>query len=113
MSLVRVFVERAQVDSVRSRTNTNTGELEFQQKIWVHKSGSKFPTEFQVRLPAGRKFWEEGDYVFEIQTNIRPDKYLGLSFDPFSPTVLIPVSAQFIEAFEKNSASIYVQLNKS
>lgn len=108
--LVKAFIERAQVDAVRSRTNPNTNELEYQQKIWVHKSGSKFPTEYQIRLPVGIKCYTEGDYVFELQTNIKPDKYLGLSFDAFAPTVLIPVTTQFLEVYDKLNAQIYQHL---
>jgi len=113
MSLVKVSVERSQVDSVRTRTIANTGELEFQQKIWVYKSGSKFPTEYQIRLPAGIKFYQEGDYVFDLQANIKADKYSGLSFDPFAPTTLKPVTAHFLEAFDKFTDQLYQQLNKS
>lgn len=110
--LVKAFIERAQVDAVRSRTIPNTNELEYQQKVWVHKSGSKFPTEYQIRLPAGIKCYPEGDYVFELQTNIKPDKYLGLSFDAFAPTALTPVTAAFLDAYDKLNAQIYQQLNK-
>jgi len=113
MSLVKVSVERSQVDSVRSRTIPNSGELEFQQKIWVYKSGSKFPTEYQIRLPGGIKFYPEGDYVFDLQTNIKPDKYTGLSFDSFAPTTLKQVTPQFLEAFDKFTDQLYQQLNKS
>jgi len=112
MSLVKVSVERSQVDTVRSRTIPNTGELEFQQKIWVYKSGSKFPTEYQIRLPAGIKFYQEGDYVLELQANIKADKYMGMSFDAFAPTVLTPVTPQFLEMFDKVDAQLYQQLHK-
>lgn len=112
MSLVKVTVERSQVDAVRTRTIPNSGELEFLQKVWVHKTGSKFPTEYQIRLPAGVKFYPEGDYVCDLQINIKPDKYLGLSFDAFAPTVLKPITAQFIEAFDKVSEQLYQQLQK-
>ena len=40
MSLVKVTVERSQVDAVRSRSIPNTGELEYLQKIWIYKTGS-------------------------------------------------------------------------
>jgi hypothetical protein len=113
MSLVKVSVERAQVDAIRSRTIPNTGEIEFLQKVWVHKAGSKYPTEYQIRLPAGVKCYPEGDYVFDLQTNIKPDKYLGLSFDAFSPSVLRPVTPQFLEAFDKYSEQLYKQLQNS
>lgn len=112
MSLVKVSVERAQVDSVRSRAIPNTGEMEFLQKVWVHKSGSKFPTEYQIRLPSGLKFYQEGDYVFDLQANIRPDKYLGMSFDAFAPTVLTQATPQFLELFDKLQAQLYQQLHK-
>ncbi len=112
MPLVKANVERAQVDAVRSRTIPNSSELEFLQKIWVYKSGSKFPTEYQIRLPAGVKCYPEGDYVFELQANIRPDKYAGLSFDAFAPTVLLPAPAQFLELFDKLNDQLHQQLHK-
>lgn len=112
MSLVKVSVERPQADSVRSRTIPATGELEHLQKVWVYKPGSKFPTEYQIRLPAGVKAYQEGDYVCDLQANIRPDKYLGMSFDPFAPTVLTPVSPPFLEAFDKLNDQLYQQLRK-
>ncbi len=112
MPLVKVSVERPQVDAVRSRAIPNTGEMEFLQKVWVHKFGSKFPTEYQIRLPAGVKCYPEGDYVFELQANIRPDKYAGLSFDAFAPTVLLPATAAFLEAFDKLTEQIYQHLHK-
>ncbi len=110
--LVKASIERSQVDTVRSRTIPNTGELEFQQKIWVYKSGSKFPTEYQIRLPSGTKLYPEGDYVFELQANIKADKYLGMSFDAFAPTVLMLVTPQFLEAFDKADAQLHQLLNK-
>jgi hypothetical protein len=110
MSLVKVFIERAQVDAIRSRAIPNTGELEYLQKVWVYKAGSRFPTEYQIRLPAGVKLYPEGDYVLDLQTNIKPDKYLGLSFDPFAPAILRPVTPQFIETFDKLSEQLYQQL---
>lgn len=113
MPLVKVFVERAQVDTVRSRVIPSTGELEFLQKVWVYKTGSKFPTEYQIRLPAGTKFYPEGDYVLELQANIKPDKYMGLSFDAFAATVLTPVTPQFLEAFDKVDGQLYQQLQKT
>jgi len=113
MSLVKVVVERAQVDAIRSRTIPNTGEIEYLQKVWVYKTGSRFPTEYQIRLPAGVKLYPEGDYVLDLQTNIKPDKYLGLSFDPFAPITLKPVAAQFIEAFDKLNDQLYQQINKA
>jgi hypothetical protein len=112
MSLVKVFVERLQVDTVRSRKIGDDGELEFLQKIWIYKSGSRFPTQYEIRLPAGIKFYPEGDYVLDLQLNVRPDKYLGLSFDPFAKTVLRPVTTQFIEAFDKVNEQLYQQLQK-
>jgi hypothetical protein len=112
MSLVKVFVERAQVDAVRSRKIPNSDEVEFLQKVWVYKSGSRFPTEYQIRLPAGVRLYPEGDYVLDLQTNVKPDKYLGLSFDPFAPTTLKSVTPQFIEAFDKLSDQLYQQLHK-
>jgi len=112
MSLVKVSVERAQVDTVRSRTIPNTGEMEFLQKVWVHKSGSKFPTEYQIRLPSGLKFYPEGDYVCDLQMNIRPDKYMGMSFDAFAPTVLTPATPPFLDAFDKLNDQLYQQLHK-
>ncbi|ASF48434.1 single-stranded DNA-binding protein [Methylovulum psychrotolerans] len=110
MSLVLAFTERAQTDAVTSRAHPTTGELEYQQKIWVYKSGSKFPTEYRIRLPSGVKCYPEGDYAFELQTNIKPDKYGSMSFDGFAPTTLIPVKQPFIDAFNKVSAQIYQQL---
>lgn len=110
MTLVRAFTERAQVDAIRSRKLPNSDEIEFQQKIWVYKSGSKFPTEYQIRLPSGVRMYPEGEYVFDIQTNIQPDKYMGLSFNPFAPITLTPVTAQFIEAFDKLNLQIYQSL---
>lgn len=112
MSLVKVSVERAQVDTVRTRTIPNTGEMEFLQKVWVYKSGSKFPTEYQIRLPAGLKFYQEGDYVCDLQANIKPDKYMGMSFDAFAPTVLTPVTPQFLESFDKLNDQLYQQVHK-
>lgn len=112
MTLVRAFIERPQVDAVRSRTNANTGEIEFQQKIWVYKPGSRFPTEYQIRLPAGIKLYPEGEYCFDLQTNIQPDKYHGFSFNAFAPTVLTPVTPQFIEVFDKAQNQLYQLLNK-
>ena len=114
MSFVKVFIERSQVASVRSRVIPNTNnELEYQQKIWIYCSFSKFPTEYSIRLPKGIQSYAEGDYIFDIQTNMKPDKYKGLSFDPFLSTTLIPVTSQFLEAFDKLDAQISQQLVKS
>lgn len=112
MSLVKVSVERAQVDSVRSRAIPNRAEMEHLQKVWVYKPGSKFPTEYQIRLPSGLNFYQEGDYVCDLQANIRPDKYLGMSFDAFAPTVLFQATPQFLELFDKTQAQLYQQLHK-
>lgn len=112
MPLVKANVERAQADAARSRTIPNSNDLEYLQKIWVYKSGSKHPTEYQIRLPAGVKCYPEGDYVFELQANIRPDKYAGLSFDAFAPTVLTPVTPSFLEAFDKFTDQLYQHLQK-
>ena len=113
MSLVKVFVERAQVDKVRSRPNPITGELEFQQKIWVYKSGSRFPIEMEIRLPSGVKFYQEGDYVLDLSTNLAPDKYASPSFAPFSTYSLTPVTPAFLEAFDKLNSQLYDQLKKA
>jgi len=113
MSLTKVYVERKQVDQVRSRENPTTKVMEYQQKIWVYKSGSKFPVEFEIRLPHGVQFYQEGDYVTYLDTNLAPDKYQGLSFAPFSTTILRPVSPEFLAAFDKLTLQIEDQLNKT
>lgn len=112
MSLVKVLIERPQVDAIRSRINPNTGEMEYQQKVWIFKHGTQFPTEYQIRLPVAIKLYPAGDYVFDLQANIRPDKYAGLSVDPFSPTTLTSVTPQFLEAFDKLQTQLYQQINK-
>lgn len=110
MPLVKVAVERHQVNEVSTRTNKLTGELEFQQKAWVYKYGSRFPTEYLFRLPPGVKFYPEGDYVMELQANIQPDKYLGMSINPFAPVILISVSADFLAAYDKAIEQVYALL---
>ena len=114
MPFVKVSIERAQVDAVRSRVIPNTNnELEYQQKIWIYRSGSKFPTEYAIRLPKGVHGYPEGDYVFDIQTNMKPDKYQGLAFDAFAPTTLTPVTPQFLDVFDKLDAQLQQQVAKS
>jgi hypothetical protein len=113
MSLTKVYVERKQVDQVRSRKNPTTEAMEYQQKAWFYKSGSKFPIEFEIRLPSGVQFYQEGDYVCFLDTNLAPDKYSGLSFAPFSTVTLRAVTAQFLEAFDKLNLQIEEQLNKT
>jgi len=113
MSLTKIYVERKQVDQVRARKNPTTEVMEYQQKIWVYKSGSKFPVEFEIRLPNGTQFYQEGDYVTYLDTNLAPDKYQGLSFAPFSTTTLLPVTAAFLAEFDKLTAQIEEQLNKT
>jgi len=113
MSLVKIYIERRQVDQVRVRKNPTTEANEYQQKVWVYKSGSKFPVEFEIRLPAGVQFYQEGDYVCYLDANLAPDKYQGLSFAPFSTTTLRPVTPAFLDAFDKLTLQIEEQLNKT
>ena len=113
MSLVKVYVERRQVDQVRARKNPTTDAMEYQQKAWFYKSGSKFPVEFEIRLPAGVQFYQEGDYVCYLDANLAPDKYQGLSFAPFSTVTLRPVTTAFLESFDKLTVQIEEQLNKT
>ncbi|MGZ6005445.1 MAG: hypothetical protein ACXWLH_04820 [Candidatus Saccharimonadales bacterium] len=98
---------------MRSRKHPTTEALEYSQMIWVYKSGSKFPVEFEIRLPNGVQFYQEGDYVMYLDTNLSPDKYKGLSFAPFSTTSLRSVTPAFIESFDKLTQQIDEQLNKT
>lgn len=113
MSLTKVYVERKQVDQVRARENPTTKAMEYQQKAWFYKSGSKFPVEFEIRLPQGVQFYQEGDYVCYLDTNLAPDKYQGLGFAPFSTVTLRPVTAAFLVEFEKLNLQIDDHLNKT
>ncbi len=112
MSIVKVSVERSQTDKARSRTNAATGEIEYQQPVWVYRTFSKHPTEFVVRLPAGVKLYPEGDYFTDIQANMVADKYQGMSVNPFSPMVLVPATPPFVEFYDKLQAQLVEQFNK-
>jgi hypothetical protein len=112
MSFVKVHVERSQVDKVMSRTNKITGELEFQQPVWIYKTSSFHPTEFTIRLPSGVKLYPAGDYVADIQDTMQPDRYGGMSVNPFQPLPLIPATPEFLQYFDKLQVQLLEQVNK-
>ncbi len=112
MSLVKVSVERAQVDKVRSRKLPNSDELEFQQLVWIYKESSKHPTEYQIRLPSGVKLYPEGDYIADIQANMQPDKYQGMSINPFAATTLVPATPEFLKFYDHLQTQLVENFNK-
>jgi len=112
MSIVKVQVERSQVDKARSRKLPYSDELEFQQPVWIYKTSSLHPTEYTVRLPSGVKLYPAGDYVADIQDNMQPDKYGGMSINPFAPLPLIPATPEFFQYFDKLQIQLMEQVNK-
>lgn len=114
MSLVKVEVERSQVDSVRTRVFGEGADSRtiYQQKIWVYKSGSKHPTEYEIQLPDGVKLYESGSYVVDLQANMERSKYGSFSFGAFLSTKLYPVNQNFIDNLDKMENALYDQLHK-
>lgn len=107
MALAKASIEPGQVQAVRFRKIPKSDQLEYLQNIWVYKLGSRFPTEYQIRLPSGLQFYSEGDYIFDLQANMRPDRYKSLSVDAFAPTVLYPATPEFLKLFDKITEQLY------
>ncbi len=106
--LAKVDIERSQVDSIESRTNPNNGEVEYTQKIWVYKYGSKHPTEYKIRLPSGVKLYPAGDYVLDLQMTMQPSqKYDRFDFDPWARISLKPATPEFLKAFDQLNGVLY------
>lgn len=114
MSLVKVEIERIQTESVRKRTFGDAPQQRtiFLQKIWMYRSGSKHPTEYEIQLPEGVTSYPSGLYVFDIQATTEPSKYGALSFAGFSSTTLYPVNQNYVDNLDKMENALFEQLHK-
>lgn len=76
-------------DDVSKLCRTASDKNFFYQKAYLHKSGSKFPIEFQISLEQNQQPFQAGRYTVG-DDSYRISKYSKLELDPFRLT-LTPV----------------------
>lgn len=114
MAIFKVKVTRKQLEEIRVRkVGANKDREIVNQKIYLYKRGEEFPVEMEITLPEGVRFYQDGFYILEVDSQIEPNNFKSLAFAAFSNFALQPISGTAFDNFEKAEDQFYQLLTKT
>lgn len=111
--MIKVTVSPDSPSSVRVRTGEKNGRQwrMVEQRIWIHKPGQPYPENFAITLPDGANPYQAGDYMLDFESMLARGRFDSIGLNDRGGVHLIPVTAAYIQAYEKLTAQMNAQLN--